>query len=102
MEIRNFSTDVDKFLESLEEITRSKVSKVLHMLIMVGNEIEMPYSKSLGGGLFELRISGKVPIRIIYCFHENCAILLHAFAKKTDRIAKRELDLAKRRQTAIS
>ncbi|MBI3305878.1 type II toxin-antitoxin system RelE/ParE family toxin [Candidatus Nomurabacteria bacterium] len=101
MEIRNFTTDIDKFLNGLEETTRSKVSKVLHMLIVVGSEIEMPYSKSLGGGLFELRVSGKISIRIIYCFHENCAILLHAFAKKTDKIAKKELDLAKKRQTSI-
>lgn len=101
MEIRNFTTDIDKFLDNLEEITRSKVSKVLHMLIMAGNDIEMPYSKSLGGGLFELRISGKIPIRIIYCFYQNYAILLHAFTKKTDKIPKRELDLAKKRYETI-
>ncbi len=97
MEIRNFTKDIDKFLDNLEKITRSKVSKILHMLIMIGSEIEMPYSKSLGVGLFELRISGKIPIRIIYCFHENCAVLLHIFIKKQDQIPKRELNLAKRR-----
>jgi len=101
MEIINFSNDIDKFLDHLEETTRSKVSKVLHMLAMAGNEIEMPYSKSLGGGLFELRISGNIPIRIIYCFYQNYAILLNAFMKKTDKIPKRELDLAKRRYDAI-
>ena len=101
MEIRNFTTDIDRFLDSLEEITRSKVSKIVHMLAMVGNDIEMPYSKSLGDGLFELRISGKISIRIIYCFYQNCAILLHAFAKKTDKIPKRELDLARRRYETI-
>ena len=101
MEIRNFTTDIDKFLDGLEEITRSKVSKVLHMLMMVGNDIEMPYSKSLSGGLFELRISGKIPIRIIYCFYQNDAILLNAFIKKTDKIPKRELDLAKKRYETI-
>lgn len=101
MEIRNFTTDIDKFLDNLEEITRSKVSKILHILMMVGNEIEMPYSKSLGGGLFELRISGKLPIRIIYCFYQDCAILLHIFTKKTEKIAKRELSLAKRRREFI-
>ncbi|MEK7219100.1 MAG: type II toxin-antitoxin system RelE/ParE family toxin [Patescibacteria group bacterium] len=101
MEIRNFTTDIDKFLDHLEETTRSKVSKVLYLLEMVGNEIEMPYSKSLGGGLFELRISGKISIRIIYCFHQNYAILLNAFIKKSDKIPKKELDLAKRRREAI-
>lgn len=69
--------------------------------MMAGNDIAMPYSKSLGEGLFELRISGKIPIRIIYCFYENYAILLHALIKKSDKIPKRELDLAKRRYDTI-
>lgn len=101
MDILNFTTDIDKFLDDLEETTRSKVSKVLHLLKMVGSEIEMPYSKSLSGGLFELRVSGKIPIRIIYCFNKNCAVLLHIFTKKTDKIAKKELDLAKRRYSTL-
>lgn len=101
MEIKNFATDIDKFLDDLEKDRKSKVTQILDMLELCGNEIGMPYSKSLGEGLFELRISGKAPIRIIYCFHQNCAILLNAFIKKTDRTLKRELDLAKRRQNSI-
>lgn len=101
MEIRNFATDIDKFLDGLEKGTKSKVVQVFDMLELCGNEIGMPYSKSLGGGLFELRISGNVSIRIIYCFYQNYAILLHAFAKKADKIPKRELDLAKRRYNTI-
>lgn len=101
MEIINFTTDIDKFLDGLEKGVRSRVLQVLEMLEMYGNEIGMPYSKSLGGGLFELRISGQVSIRIIYCFYQNYAILLHAFKKKTDKIPKRELDLAKKRYDAI-
>jgi phage-related protein len=101
MEIKNFTTDIDKFLDNLEKGTKSKVVQVFDMLELCGNEIGMPFSKSLGGGLFELRISGKIPIRVIYCFHENCVILLHAFIKKADKIPKRELDLAQRRQASI-
>ena len=101
MEIKFFTTVIDKFLDDLEKGTKSKVVQVFDMLELCGSEIEMPFSKSLGGGLFELRISGKIPIRIIYCFHQNCAILLHIFTKKTNKIPKRELDLAKRRQESI-
>src|SRR3989344_2655339 len=101
MKIKNFTTDIDKFLDSLEREMGSKVVQVLDILELCGNEIGMPYSKSLGDGLFELRISGKISIRIIYCFHENYAILLNAFTKKSDKIPKRELDLAKRRYDAI-
>lgn len=101
MEIRNFSIDIDKFLDDLEEITRSKVSRVLNILEIAGNDIEMPYSKSLGEGLFELRISGKIPIRIIYCFFRNYAILLCIFIKKQNKIPKKQLDLARKRQALL-
>lgn len=101
MEIKNFTTNIDRFLDDLEKGTRSKVAQVLDMLEFCGNEIGMPFSKSLGGGLFELRISGKVSIRIIYCFYQNYAILLHIFIKKTDKIPRRELNLAKRRYEMI-
>ena len=101
MEIRNFTTDIDEFLDNLEVTARSKVSKILQLLTIVGNEIEMPYSKSLGEGLFELRVPGKISIRIIYCFYQNYAILLHAFAKKTNKISKKDLNLAKRRRSNI-
>lgn len=102
MEIISFTTDIDKFLDNLEKKFRSRVSKILHMLAMAGSEIEMPYSKSLGDGLFELRISGQIYIRIIYCFHENCAVLLNAFIKKQDKIPKKEFDLARTRQKSLS
>ncbi len=101
MEIKNFTADIDKFLDNLEKDTKSKVAQLFDMLEMFGSEIGMPYSKSLGNGLFELRISSKVSIRIIYCFHKNYVILLHAFIKKSDKIPKKELDLAKRRQKNI-
>lgn len=102
MEIKNFSTDIDKFIIGLDTSTSSRVNKTISFLRDFGNEVGMPYSKSLGSGLFELRISGNIPVRIIYCFHENYAVLLHAFIKKQDQIPKKELDLAKKRQKMLA
>src|SRR3989338_4266585 len=97
MEIKSFTTDIDKFILNLDISVSSKVNSILFFLREFGNHLSLPYSKALGNGLFELRISGKIPIRIIYCFYKNSAILLHALIKKSDKIPKRELDLAKRR-----
>lgn len=102
MEIRNFTTDIDKFLDSLEEATRNKIAQLFDMLEMFGSEIGMPYSKSLGEGLFELRASGKIPVRIIYCFYEGRAILLHAFVKKTYKISIKDLSLARKRKGLLA
>ncbi|PIR40228.1 MAG: hypothetical protein COV33_00850 [Candidatus Zambryskibacteria bacterium CG10_big_fil_rev_8_21_14_0_10_34_34] len=54
----------------------------------------MPYSKPLGKKLFELRIVGEIHVRFIYVFHDNKAWILHGFAKKTDKIPKKEIDYA--------
>ncbi len=102
MEIKNFTTNIDEFLDGLEEITRNKIAQLFDMLEMFGSEIGMPFSKSLGEGLFELRVSGKVPVRIIYCFHEGHAILLHAFIKKTHKISVKDLNLAKKRKGLLA
>jgi len=61
----------------------------------------MPHSKSIGRGLFELRIRGKKEIRIIYCYHRNEIVLLKAFIKKTQKIPKRFLTQAKERQSSL-
>ena len=102
MEIRNFTTGIDKFILGLDRSVSSRVNKTLLFLKEFGNDLGMPFSKSLGSGLFELRISGNIPIRIIYCFHENYAVLLHIFIKKQDRIPKKELDLAKKRKGMLA
>jgi phage-related protein len=102
MEIKSFTKDIDNFLDSLEKMTRNKITQLFDMLEIFGGEIDMPYSKSLGNGLFELRVSGKISVRIIYCFYEGYAILLHAFVKKTEKIAKKELDLAKKRKNLLA
>lgn len=102
MEIKNFTKDIDKFLNSLEEPIRNKITQIFDMLEMFGSEIGMPYSKSLGEGLFELRVSGKIPVRIIYCFYEGRAILLHAFIKKTYKISIKDMGLARKRKGLLA
>ncbi len=102
MEIKNFTSDIDKFLDGLEESTRNKVAQLFDMLEMFGSEIGMPYSKSLGKGFFELRVSGKIPVGIIYCFYKGHAILLHAFIKKTYKICIKDLDLARKRKELLA
>lgn len=54
-----------------------------------------PLSAPLGGKLFELRINIG---RVIYCFDKGRKIiLLHAFAKKTKKISKKDIKLARKR-----
>ena len=57
------------------------------------------HSKAMGGGLFELRPRGRSGIgRAFYCFCGGRVItVLHAFVKKTQKTARRELLIARER-----
>lgn len=97
MEINFYNKKAEKFFESIDKILRPRVAKAFDLLEIRGNNLEMPYSKALGRGLFELRIIGSNQIRFIYTFHKNQAYILHAFMKKTEQIAKKDIDYARAR-----
>lgn len=89
-----------EFLDSLEPRMRAKALYGLSILEEYGNALREPYSKSLGGGLFELRVkfSGDIS-RIFYFFVVgNKIILTNGFIKKTVKTPRSELDLARRYQ----
>lgn len=68
-----------------------------------GADLGMPHTKPLGTGLFELRLKGEEGIaRIFYCTKVGKQIfMLHCFIKKTDKIPKRELDIARKRMEEV-
>ena len=64
-----------------------------------GPDLGMPHTRSMGEGLFELRIKAAEGIaRVFYCTVVNHRIvLLHQFVKKTDKTPAKELEIARRR-----
>ena len=91
---------VKDFIDGLSKAAKAKVYAALEMLARYGNELRMPRSRSLGGGLHELRVAHpEGPFRLIYCFLPGRRIvLLHAFVKRTDEIPARELEVARARR----
>ncbi|WP_462109224.1 type II toxin-antitoxin system RelE/ParE family toxin [Campylobacter concisus] len=63
------------------------------------NTLGEPYTKSLKGGLFEIRIKSDEGIaRSIYCYEMGKRIIiLLTFVKKTQKISKSILNLAEQR-----
>lgn len=63
----------------------------------------MPHTRTMGGGLFELRLRGGEGIaRIFYCTVVGRRIvMLHQFIKKSDKTPKRELEVAWRRMLEV-
>ncbi len=68
-----------------------------------GWPIGMPYCRSLGRGLWEVRSnisSGRIA-RTLFCILDGEMILLHGFVKKTQRTPPQEIDLALRRKKEL-
>jgi phage-related protein len=67
-----------------------------------GWPVGMPLVRSLGNGLWEIRtdIPGKIA-RIIFCTRGNHMVLLHGFIKKTQKLPKRDIELAKNRMNRL-
>ncbi|MFC1613402.1 type II toxin-antitoxin system RelE/ParE family toxin [Patescibacteria group bacterium] len=56
---------------------------------------QSPYCKKIGKNIFEIRIKIKDCYRILYGFlFKDTIILLHIFKKKSNKIPKKELELA--------
>jgi phage-related protein len=82
---------VETFLESLTEKEIAEVIRTIELLEEFGNNLAMPHSRNMTDGLLELRIRGTREVRVLYCFHKNRAVLLHAFIKKTQKTLDKEL-----------
>jgi len=101
MEIVIWNTRLEKFIDSLDKDSVLRVLKTINLLKKFGNKISMPDSKSLGNGLFELRIVGRSNIRILYVFHNNKSYLIHGFIKKIWKINIRDIKYARNTQKEI-
>jgi len=74
-------------------------ARLVELLMEFGPDLRMPHSRSLGGGLFELRPRGREGIgRALYCYLVGeRVVVLHAFVKKTEATPEEDLRLARRR-----
>ncbi len=83
--------DVRNFLLEIDENNRSRANRFIIVLKSFGYLIKMPYSKNILPRIFELRVDGTHNIRLIYTFHNNSALIFHAFMKKTEQINLKEI-----------
>ena len=96
MEIVFSHNKIEDFINKLDGALHLHVHQMIKRLEMHGHELRDPHSKSLKGGLFELRILGAKQIRIIYAFHNDKAVLLNIFVKKVWTIPRKEIEYARK------
>lgn len=88
---------VTEFIESLPTPEQVVIARYLNLLRQTGTLLGYPYASKVTGhhDLWELRPK---PNRVLYFAHTGRQfIILHAFRKKSDKIPRREIDIAKRR-----
>ena len=68
-----------------------------------GWPLGMPYCRSLGNGLWEVRsdLTDRKIGRVIFCVAKERMVLLHGFVKKTQKTPERDLKLAVKRMKEV-
>ena len=98
--LSNRRTPVKDFIVSLDITTQRKFFYKIELLKSFGKRLPEPHAKHLEGGIYELRFRGTDDVvRVLYFFFAgNKIILTNAFKKKTKKIPKKEIKLAKQRR----
>lgn len=78
-------------------------ARIVELLMDFGANMQMPHSRAMGGGLFELRPRGREGIgRVFYCFViSQRIVILPAFVKKTPDTPDAELKIARKRMKEV-
>lgn len=86
---------VKEFIEELTVKEKAKIFAYLHELQRQGHNLRRPMADYLRDGIYELRPSHH---RIFYFFFlRECAVLLHAIRKQTDKIPESDLTVCLKR-----
>ena len=94
--IKYFSEDVESGVLSLPDGLLARYLHLTDLMMEYGSNLGMPHTKSISGGLFELRLKSKEGIaRVFYCTQVGKNIvMLHSFIKKSQKTPKHELSIA--------
>lgn len=86
------------FIESLNKKEQAKCFRQIQLLEKFGFDLPQEYLKHIKDKIWELRIKcSNNQFRILYFTYEkDHVVLLNAFAKKSEKIPKKELEKANR------
>ena len=101
--IEYFHSRVLTEIESWPDGILADYARILELLMEFGPNLRMPHSRTMGGGVFEVRPRGREGIgRAFYCFVVGQRIvILHAFIKKTQATPEKELKSARKRMKEV-
>ena len=90
----NGKSPIEKWLSKLTKEQLHSVLKQFDKLLLIGNRLQLPQSKALGSGLFELR-EMQFGYRIYYCFQGKKLVILTAAGDKSSQ--EKDIKVARER-----
>lgn len=98
-EIVYYSEAVQKMIGDWPVGIRAYYARLTERMRVFGPNLGMPFTRSMGQGLFEIRARGKEGIgRAFFCtVVERKIVILHAYLKKSQKTPARELEVARKR-----
>lgn len=84
---------VEEFINEQELSTQTKIAHHIKLLLEYGPFLKDPYTKKIDNKLYELRIPGKIAVRIFYTKLNSKYYLIHAFKKKTQKTPRKEIKI---------
>ena len=88
---------VYEFLNDLDVSVCSEAYRLLDLLEQYGHFLAMPVAKPIGGGLWELRLTGRPQIRMLYGFCEGVPVVVLALQKQRSALSLVAIALAGKR-----
>lgn len=98
-----YSDEVQETIGDWPVGIRAYYVRITERICAFGPNLGMPFTDSLGQGLFEIRARGKEGIaHAFFCMLvERRILILHAYIKKSQKIPARELEVARKRQAEV-
>lgn len=103
-EIRYYNEKVQNEIESWPVSIRAVYARITERITVFGPNLGLPFTRSMGDGLFEIRAKGREGIgRAFFCTVTGTKIIiLHSFIKKSRKTPVRELKIARKRMKEVS
>lgn len=101
--IAYYSEKVENEILKLPKAMQAKYLQFLECMEEFGPNLGLPHTKSMGRGLFEMRLKSFEGIaRVFYCtMIDKKIVVLHSFVKKTTKTPSKELEIANKRMNEV-
>jgi phage-related protein len=98
-EILYYNVSLQEEILSLRGGLLGRYLQLSDRMLVFGPDLGMPHTRSMGQGLFEMRLMSKEGIaRVFFCtVRQHRIVMLHQFVKKTNKTPSTELTTARKR-----